>query len=73
MLSFILDNSIMLTVCVINIACLKKKGSMLQIQYNLNVVLYQLFIIASDSQQLKQIQMIIVYVSLLYYIRENLD
>ena len=58
MLSFILDNSIMLTVCVINIACLKNKGRMLQIQYNLNIVLRQLFIIASDSQQLKQIPMI---------------
>ena len=53
-----LDNTIMLTVCVTNIECLKNKGSTLQIQYNLEVVLCQLFIIALDSQQLKQIPMI---------------
>ena len=44
-----LDNTIMLTVCVTNIECLKNKGSMLHIQYNLEVVLCQLFMIASDS------------------------
>ena len=39
MLSFMLENTIILTVCVTNIECLKNKGSMLQIQYNLDVVL----------------------------------
>ena len=39
-----LDNTIMLTVCV--------TGSTLQIKYNLDVVLCQLFMIASNSQQL---------------------
>ena len=53
-----LDNTIMLTVCVTNIECLKNKGSTLQIQYNLDVVLCQLFRIVSNSQQLKQIAMI---------------
>ena len=57
MLSFTLDNTNMLTVCVTNIECLKYKGSKLPIKYNLNVVLCQLFMIASDSQQLKQIPM----------------
>ena len=58
MLSFMLENTIILTVCVTNIECLKNKGSMLQIQYNLDVVLCQLFLIALASQQLKQIPMI---------------
>ena len=49
MLSFMLDNTILLTVSVTNIECLKNKGSMLQINYNFDVVLCQLFIIASDS------------------------
>ena len=39
MLIFMLDNAIMQTVCVINIQCLKNKGSKLQIKYNLEVVL----------------------------------
>ena len=42
MFSFMLDNIIMLTVCVTNFKCLKNKGSMLQIQHNLEVVLCQL-------------------------------
>ena len=58
MFSFMLDNTSMLTVCVTNIECLKNNGSALQIQYNLDVVLCQLFIIVSISQQLKQIPMI---------------
>ena len=59
MFSFMLThNTIMLTVCVTNIECLKNKRSTLKIQYNLDVGLCQLFMIASDSQQLKQIQMI---------------
>ena len=62
MLSFMLDNTIMLTVCVTNIECLKNKDSPLQMQYNLDVVLCQLFMIASDSQHLKQIPMISKYV-----------
>ena len=40
-----LDNSIMLTVCITNIESLINKGSTLQIQYNLDVVLCQLFMI----------------------------
>ena len=51
LLNFMLDNTIMLTVCVTNIEWLKNKCSTLQIQYNLDVVLCQLFIFASDSQQ----------------------
>ena len=49
MFCFMLDNTIMLTVCVMNIECLNR-GSRLQIQYNLDVVLCQLFLIASNSQ-----------------------
>ena len=45
-----LDNSIMLTVCVTNIDCLKNNRRMLQIQYNLDGVLCQLFMLASNSQ-----------------------
>ena len=41
-----LDNT-MLTFCVTNIV---NRGSMLQIHYNLDVVLCQLFVIASNSQ-----------------------
>ena len=52
MFCFMSDNTVMLTVCVINIECLNNKVST-QIQYNLDVVLCQLFIIASDYQQLK--------------------
>ena len=44
-----LDNTMMLTVCVTNNQCLKNKASTLQIQYNLDV-LCQLFKIASNSQ-----------------------
>ena len=58
MICFMLDNTIMLTVCVTNIECLKNKDSILQIQYNLDVFLCQLFIMASDSQQVKQIPML---------------
>ena len=50
MFCFILDNTIMLTVWVTNIECLLIGGSMLEIQYNLDVVLCQLFMIASSSQ-----------------------
>ena len=50
MFCFMLDNAIMLTVCVTNIECLKDNGSTLQIQHNLDVVLYHLFMIASNSQ-----------------------
>ena len=50
MLNFTLDNTIMFTVCVTNIECLKNKCSMFQIQFNLDVVLCQLFMIASDSR-----------------------
>ena len=50
--------SFMLTVCVTNIECLNNKSSTLQMQYNLDVVLCQLFMIASDCQQLKQLPMI---------------
>ena len=46
MFSFMLDNTIMLTVCVTHIECLINKSSTLQIQYNVDVVLCQLFIIA---------------------------
>ena len=43
-----LDNTIVLAVCVTNIECLKNKGSTLQIKYNLVVfLLCQLF--ASNS------------------------
>ena len=47
-----LDHTVMLTVCVTNIECLVIICSTLQIQYNLDVVLCQLFVIASNSQQL---------------------
>ena len=43
MFSLMLDNTIMLTVCVTNIECLKNKGSTLQMQYNLEVILCQPF------------------------------
>ena len=46
MFYFVLDNTIMLTVCVTNI----DRGSTLQIQYNFDVDLCQLFMIASNSQ-----------------------
>ena len=48
MFCFMLDNTIMLTVCVTNIECLIE--SMLHIQYNLDAVLCQLFMIALNSQ-----------------------
>ena len=70
MFSIMLDNTIMLPVCVTDMDCLKNKGITLQIQYNnIDVVLCQLFMIASNFQQLKQIFMINKCVlSLLYYI-----
>ena len=46
-----LDDTIMLTICVTNIECLIE-GYHLQIQCNLDVVLCQLFVIASNSQML---------------------
>ena len=46
----------MLTVCVTNIECLKNMGSTLQIQCNLDVVLSQLFVITSNSEQLNIFQ-----------------
>ena len=45
MFGFMLHNTIMLTVCVTNIESLIYKGSTLQIQYNLDVVICQLFMI----------------------------
>ena len=50
MFGFMLDNTIMLTVCIANIESLINKGSTLQIQYNLDVVICQLFMITSNSQ-----------------------
>ena len=44
------DNTIMLTVCITNIECLFNSGIPLQIQYYLDIVLCQLFVIASISQ-----------------------
>ena len=49
MFCFMLDNTIMLTVCVTNSECLLIWGNTLQIQYNLDVVLCELFMIASYS------------------------
>ena len=39
MFGFMLDNTIMLTVCVTNIESLINKGNTLQIQYNLDIVI----------------------------------
>ena len=44
-----LDNTIMLTLSVTIIECLINNGSTLQIQYHLDVVLCQLFMIALNS------------------------
>ena len=61
MFSLMLDNTIMLTVCVTNIECLINKGTRLQIKYNLDVALCQLFIIALNSRMLEDIYVLHVH------------